>query len=316
MRKYEINENCEYKDIKFEVTLEYYYDDIIQEYYVDAKLGNENLRKIRNEYRKQKKLLSDEDIKKIRNQYKLSQRDFAVALGFGEVTITRYESKTVQDKAQDSVIRKSKNPKEFLKFLTQNKNKYIELNGKEKYNELYELVLNLSNNIEFLMNEYNNEQRGNKNFDFNKFKAVINHIKKYKRGLTQTFLAKTLWYIDFLNYKLKKESMTGTVYLSMPFGAYPKMYDQILCDKDIITKHSWINEHECVFIEEVNSDYILSQEEIEIIEFIIKYFISYNTKEIVEYMHKEQAYKCTKLFDVISYDYANNISIYSEYINN
>ena len=54
MRKYEINENCEYKDIKFEVTLEYYYDDIIQEYYVDAKLGNENLRKIRNEYRKQK----------------------------------------------------------------------------------------------------------------------------------------------------------------------------------------------------------------------------------------------------------------------
>ena len=51
MKKYEIIENCEYKDIKFEVTLEYYYDEIIQEYYVDAKLGNENLRKIRNEYR-------------------------------------------------------------------------------------------------------------------------------------------------------------------------------------------------------------------------------------------------------------------------
>ena len=136
MRKYEINENCEYKDIKFNVTLEYYYNDIIEEYYVDAKLGNENLRKIRNEYRKIKNLLTDEDIKNIRNQYNLSQRDFAIALGFGEVTITRYESKTVQDKAQDNVIRKSKNPKDFLILLEQNKNKYIDVNGTEKYNEL------------------------------------------------------------------------------------------------------------------------------------------------------------------------------------
>ena len=315
MKKYEIIENCEYKDIKFEVTLEYYYDEIIQEYYVDAKLGNENLRKIRNEYRKIKNLLTDEEIKNIRNQYKLSQRDFAVALGFGEVTITRYESKTVQDKAQDNIIRKSKNPTEFLKLLKQNKNKYVEINGTDKYVDLYFFVLNLSNNIEFLMNEYNLEQRGNITFSLNKLKAVINYIKKYKKGLTQTFLAKTLWYIDFLYYKLKNQSMTGTVYMSMPYGAYPKMYDQILCDKDIITKHSWINEHECLFIEEVNTDYLLTEEEKKIIKFTINYFKNYNTKEIVEYMHKEKAYIDTKLFDIISYNYANDISIYSEYIN-
>ena len=316
MRKYEINENCEYKDIKFNVTLEYYYNDIIEEYYVDAKLGNENLRKIRNEYRKIKNLLTDEDIKNIRNQYNLSQRDFAIALGFGEVTITRYESKTVQDKAQDNVIRKSKNPKDFLILLEQNKNKYIDVNGTEKYNELYSLVLNLTKNIEYLMNEFSIEERGNKIFNFNKFKAVINYIKKFKKGLTQTFLAKVLWYIYFLNYKLKNESMTGTVYMSMPYGAYPKMYDQILCDKDIITKHSWINDHECLFIEQVNTDYSLSSEEKELIEYIINFFKNYNAKEIVDYMHNEKAYKCTKMFDVISYEYANNLSIYKEYIDN
>ena len=125
MNKMKIKELCEYKDEKFKLELDYYYDEVLEEYYVDSTLGNENLRKIRNEYRRIKNLLLDDEIKAIRLQYKLSQRDFAIALGFGEITITRYESKTVQDKAQDKIIRQSKNPIEFLKFLKQNQKKFI-----------------------------------------------------------------------------------------------------------------------------------------------------------------------------------------------
>ena len=123
-------ELCEYKDIKFEVELEYYFDDFLKEYYVDVTLGNENLRRIRNAYRKIKGLLTDNEIKEIRNKYDLSQRDFAVSLGLGEVTITRYESKTVQDIAQDKLIRESSNPLKFIEYLKLNKDKIV--------NEAYE----------------------------------------------------------------------------------------------------------------------------------------------------------------------------------
>ena len=127
MKIFKLVEQCEYKDLLFDVELEYYYDELLKEYYVDCKLGNENLRKIRNTYRSIKNLLSDDDIKAIRNQYNLSQRDFSIALGFGEVTITRYESKTVQDKSQDEIIRKSKHPLYFLECLKNNKDKFIEI---------------------------------------------------------------------------------------------------------------------------------------------------------------------------------------------
>ena len=39
-----------------------------------------------------------------------------------------------------------------------------------------------------------------------------------------------------LSYKIYNKSMTGLVYKSMPYGAYPEMYDQILNDKDIVIK--------------------------------------------------------------------------------
>ena len=65
MNIFKILEKCEYKGLKLDVELEYYYDDLINEYYVDNKLGNENLRKIRNEYRRLNNLLLDDEIKEL-----------------------------------------------------------------------------------------------------------------------------------------------------------------------------------------------------------------------------------------------------------
>ncbi len=313
MNKYKIREKCEYKDLKFEIDLEYYYDEAIEEYYFDGELGNENLKKIRNEYRRIKGLLLDDEIKEIRNQYNLSQRDFAIALGFGEVTITRYESKTVQDKTQDKIIRQSKNPEYFLLQLKENKEKYIEVNGIKKYNDLYNFVNELSKNIDFLMNQYEIKYRGNTYFEINKLKSVIAFIKKYKQILTKTFLAKMLWYIDCLSYNKTNKSMTGLVYKSMPYGAYPMLYEQILCDSDIDVKEAWLNDYECYYIESVKAEDTLLDSEKRFIKFIINIFKEFTAKEIVNYMHEEKAYKETSLFDIISYDYANDIKIFKDF---
>lgn len=129
-------EICEYKGLKFEVEQEYYFDDFLKAEYVDVNLGNKNLRKIRNEYRKINNLLTDDEIKHIRNMYNLSTRDFAIALGFDEVTIAKYESNTIQDSIHDTILRKSQNPKYFLTLLIKNKEMFIKINGTQKYDEL------------------------------------------------------------------------------------------------------------------------------------------------------------------------------------
>lgn len=308
-------ELCEYKDINFEIELDYYYDQFLDEYYVDAELGNLNLKRIRNEYRRIKDLLSDDEIKEIRSQYNLSQRDFSIALGFGEVTITRYESKTVQDKTQDKIIRESKNPVKFLYYMEQNKDKFIKMNGIKKYNELYNNVLKLSKNIEFAINQYSSEQRGFTFFKMSKLKAVINEIKKYKYGLTKTFLAKMLWYIDSLGFRENKQSLTGLVYISMPYGAYPDKYDKVLSDGDITIKVLWHNDYECHFIEHIESDDILTKEEKKIIEYVMTTFKDYSAEKIVEFMHREKAYTETALFDIISYEFSKDIEIFNDYKN-
>ena len=306
-------ELCEYKDIKFEVELEYYFDDFLKEYYVDVTLGNENLRRIRNAYRKIKGLLTDNEIKEIRNKYDLSQRDFAVSLGLGEVTITRYESKTVQDIAQDKLIRESSNPLKFIEYLKLNKDKFIEINGEKKYKELYSKCIELGNRIDFVINQYNLEDRGNEEFSNNKFKSVLKYIKSKRKILTKTVLAKLLWYIDFLSYKINKKSMTGLVYMSMPYGAYPKQYDKLLSDENIKIEESWLNEHVCYFIKDIDCIQKLNDGEVEIIDFILNKFKDFNSKQLVDYMHKEKAYIETNKFEVIPYFYSSEISFFDEF---
>lgn len=310
LKKIEI---CEYKGLKFEVEQEYYFDEFLNSEYVDVDLGNENLRKIRNEFRKRSNLLTDDEIKQIRNMYNLSQRDFAIALGLGEVTITRYESKTIQDKTQDQILRNSKNPKYFLSLLIKNKERFIKINGIDKYDKLVNEINKLLKDITFKINQQDVVDRGNKQFNLEKLKSIIHQIIIEKKFVTKTALAKFLWYIDCLSFFKKNESMTGLAYISMQYGAYPKYYDEILSDEFIITEQSWKKDYECLYIKDAYSSFKLTEEEIKIINFIINKFKYYNVEELVSFMHKEKAYQETSKFDIISYSYSSDIMFFKEY---
>lgn len=300
----------EYKNIKFEVELEYYYDDKFEDYYVDVELGNKNLKKIRNEYRRIQNLLSDEEIKNIRNKYGLSQRDYSLLLGFGEITITRYESKIVQEKAHDLIMKESENPIKFLQYVERNKDKFIKYNSNDKYNELLRKIKLMSNNIENKINSKSLIDRGNTIFRMDKLKAVIKYISQNRKGLTKTILAKILWYCDFLNFKKYNKAMVGLPYVHQKFGAYPMYYDEILSDSDVDINCVYVNDdYEAYFINGCKSNYKLSKEEKEIIKCILKKFENYKTEEIVDYMHKENAYINTNFNQIIPYSFSETLSI-------
>ena len=88
-------------------------------------MTNANLLNARNAYRVNHGLLTSDEIVAIRENYGLSQVDLARLLGWGEATISRYESKAIQDEAYDTMLRLIKdNPLIALEFLKKNAAKF------------------------------------------------------------------------------------------------------------------------------------------------------------------------------------------------
>ena len=98
--------------------------------FVSAEMMDYNLQTARNEYRKAHGLLTSDEIAEIRTIYNMSQADLSILLGWGEVTITRYESKSIQDETYDQILRMAKRDPYFvLERLQKQKEKF----SKEKY---------------------------------------------------------------------------------------------------------------------------------------------------------------------------------------
>ena len=72
--------------------------------FVSAGIMDENLLRARDAYRQKKGLLTSNEIADIRSYYGLTQSDFSALLGWGEVTVTRYESKTIQDETYNNIM--------------------------------------------------------------------------------------------------------------------------------------------------------------------------------------------------------------------
>lgn len=296
-------EKIEVKGKVINVEQTYYYDKENDLYYDDVELGNENLRRIRNTYRKEMGLLTDIEIKDIRNKYNLNQRNFSLLLGFGEVTITRYESKSIQEKAHDIIIRNASNPEEFFKNVESNKDLYLKYNSIESYDNLLTLIKSKINN------DLSNS--GNIEYNENKFLATISYLLTITKNLNKTKLAKYLWYADFLSYEKYNVSITGLTYVHNHYGAYPIGYNDKLSNNNITISEVYYegNDSYAYFIDKCVSKTELSNEEKQIIDIVINKLKNYSTKELVEYMHNEDAYKNTKANEIIKYEYAKTLSI-------
>lgn len=104
-----------------------------------VKLVRDNLLNAKDSYRRKNNLLTSTDIVNIRKKYKLSQVELAKLLGWGEATISRYETKAIQDEAHDMMLKIIRDdPLKVLELLRRNKNKF----SSKKYLEIKEQIIN------------------------------------------------------------------------------------------------------------------------------------------------------------------------------
>jgi putative zinc finger/helix-turn-helix YgiT family protein len=111
----------EVKGIKIKFTEKYKVDAKTNEEIFDIDIEQENDVRLYNIYKKRMNLLTTNEIKEIRERYGLSQKDFALALGMGEITINRLENGSTQSGAVDSIIRLSENPENMLELIERNR---------------------------------------------------------------------------------------------------------------------------------------------------------------------------------------------------
>lgn len=198
------------------------------EYYmVDPKTGEEvfdrdleieNDTRLYDIYKKQMNLLTSSEIKNIRKKYDMNQKEFALSIGVGEITIHRFENGSIQTDSVDSIIRLSEDPNIMYSLLVKNKtnladdiyNKFLnKVNTLKKlkehriadfnindYKDLIfetELVSNVTNE---LINEYNKE------IDNLSKKYGIKDNCEVAEYITPLKLQKLLYYVQGLSLRI------------------------------------------------------------------------------------------------------------------
>ncbi len=294
-----------------------------QDLYVN-KIEDENNERIYKIYREKANVIKAEDIVKLREKYDISQRELTAILGFGKMTINRYERGGLPTKSQS----------DYIKLLIENEDKFI-----EKVNEAYEnnnitektykkivsegqeeniskkrVQENIRRYLKEVLNRKPDIYNGYKSLDLEKVENIISYIASKVKNLTITSLNKYLWYIDMLSFNKRAVAITGLTYQNQKFGPtiVYKKYDELslLDDKyqreDIETENG--NTTKIISNENFNLDKINDSEK-EIIDTIIKLLKNKKVTDISEMSHREDGWKKTKRLEKISFEYAMNLNI-------
>ena len=294
-----------------------------QDLYVN-KIEDENNERIYKIYREKANIIKAEDIVKLREKYDISQRELTAILGFGKMTINRYERGGLPTKSQS----------DYIKLLIENDDKFIEkvkeayeknnINEKtykkivseevEKDISKKEVQDNIRRYLKSVLNRKPDIYNGYKSLDLEKVENIISYIASKVKNLTITSLNKYLWYIDMLSFNKRSVAITGLTYQNQKFGPtiVYKKYDELslLGDKyqreDIETENG--NTTKIISNENFNLDKINDSEK-EIIDTIIKLLKNKKVTDISKMSHREDGWKKTKRLEKISFEYAMNLNI-------
>lgn len=288
--------------------------------FMDPKMSNDNLLRARNTYRRNHGLLTSDEIVDIRKAYGLSQVELANLLGWGEATISRYESKAIQDVFYDKALRDVKeDPYEVHILLERNKSsfsdarlaelnrvieKFIDEKGKE-------LLSRKNLKSEYVRYDHECDENGQTLLDIDKLEAAISFFAKNDKNLHKVKLMKLLWYADALSYKKSGHTVTGLVYTHAPMGALPIGYNKISGLENVSVEEVSKPSYDHTFItfkanEKADLSCLTDEDQIILDKVSIK-FRNYTGKDLKNYMHEEIAYKETRPDSVIPFSLAKTI---------
>lgn len=273
-------------------------NNLVYDSYLDNEASKESIRLYNLKFG-----ISKEQIIDLRKKYNLSQEQFAKIIGCAKKTLISYEKgNSIPNDIYLVTLKMLIDNPSILKYMVEsNSYRYteIELNNINK-----KIELNINNNEATIYNGFT---------ELNKEKIINIIIFFSKDGVLKTKLLKEMFYADFLYYKNTGSSITGLEYKKYAHGPVPNNYENILevldHNNDIKCNIEYFNDFEChkIFSNKNFNEKIFSKDELNILNKVKKYFLTFNSKKIEEFSHEEKAYIDTKSNDLISYEYSFEI---------
>ncbi len=272
-----------------------------------------------NQYREKHKMLSPEKIRSFRHEYELTQKELSELLGWGAITLSRYENGSLQDLSHDRQLHQAMQPEGLLELIKLNPDSLLE----EKRNRLTEILngkrTRRDTGIEYLDLKLSARKpdifNGFRRFNIEKFMGTVEFFCS-ELEVYATKLNKLLFYSDFLHYRENTVSITGALYAHAPWGPVPDDFRTLLAMME--EELSIFQSEEKIF---EGKDYIgvtltiltnnhisaLETDEIETMRSILKILGHLSSSKLSKLSHEENAYKETTQGELITYEYAESL---------
>lgn len=280
-----------------------------------------NIAKAYEAYRKRENLLSPAAIRSLRRRYGLSQSDFSTWLGWGKITVHRYENGALPDAAHNELLwllAKPHNAKELLERNGRNLDEGALRMLKAKVSEQLAsegMDLILDDISDLLSVAEPSQYTGNRRFDLERFESLVLYVLSKMGTCYKTGLNKILWYIDFGAFKELGTSITGSQYLRWQYGPVPHGYEMLyagmICKKLIDVDETIKHEQPCENYKSARAPKagLLRPEELAVADSWIAVLKKKSSRDLKDLSHDEKGYLETDAGKPISYHFANDLRL-------
>lgn len=273
------------------------------------------------EYRQRHGMLQPEKIRELREQYGLTQQEISNLLGWGGATLSRYENGALQDEAHETILRLIQEPHNLLELIEQKPDVLEEKKKERTFRCLKEIAHSWGKSFitiyENLFGSYEADKySGYKTLDISKLlNSMIFFCKD--ADVPKTKLNKLIFYADFKHFKNYAISITGVKFAHLPYGPAPdnyQLYVAALHDEEksvSIEEYQFPNGYTGEYLRAIKEPVLsmFSTTELKVLAMVKEYFAEFTAKKISELSHQEKGYQDTRDGELISYDYAQYLSI-------
>lgn len=272
-----------------------------------------------NLYRQRHGLMTPEEMRGLRERYGLGVRPFSLLLGWGEITLHRYEAGSLQDAAHEATLRLAENPANLRVLLTANGHKLTTRQRARLESRLSAIEVDATAagglRDAFVAREEQDAYSGWVPMQVSKVREMILHFASLP-DMYETKLNKLLFYADFSHFKHNGVSISGAPYLAFPFGPVlrdcPRVEEDMLEGGELTADERFFADggSGTVFSAGRKADMtVFSADERATLVRIAEQLGGKSSRELSEMSHSESAWRDTPERSMIDYAKATKLSI-------
>jgi uncharacterized phage-associated protein len=229
-------------------------------------LIDKNVQEIDEQYRSMEGLISVTDIEKLLKIYKIGKAPLSLALGFGEVTVTRYMEGQIPSKEYSDIMKSALSSPAYMKEL-------LEKNKKKISDAAYNKAVSAASQLENLFSVSE------------KMLRVIAYVFESLEEVTPLMLQKILYFIQGVSYAVYGKPMFVEDCEAWVHGpVYPQVYELF---RDF--KYNPIEDARFAIFE--GTEDALTTDERKVIDLVVNTFGLYSGKVLERITHNEEPWK-------------------------